>query len=292
MIDLTETLIDKGHAYVVDNGSVYYDVASFEGYGKLSGNTLENLREGHRDLETDPRKRNPADFALWKAAGPGRLMKLAEPMGRRVPRLAHRVLGDVDEVPRRALRHPHGRHRPSVPAPRGRDRAVRGRRRASGRVDLGARRPPASVRAEDREVDRQRDLRARPDRARVRPAGVPLAVLPDAVPLGDGLHLGRDGDRRPAGQAAAAAHGRVGAGVDRARRRRQGVRRARSARRSRTTSTCPGVVAIVNELDRAARTCRRREVRRCSRRGTTCSASISNATRRAGWEPTARDAAR
>jgi cysteinyl-tRNA synthetase len=81
MIDLTQTLIDRGHAYVVDNGSVYYDVASFEGYGKLSGNTLENLREGHRDLETDPRKRHPADFALWKAAGPGRLMKWPSPWG-------------------------------------------------------------------------------------------------------------------------------------------------------------------------------------------------------------------
>jgi len=85
MIDLTKVLVDKGHAYVVDNGSVYYDVASFDGYGKLSGNTLENLREGHRDLETDPRKRHPADFALWKAAGPGRLMRWPSPWGEGFP---------------------------------------------------------------------------------------------------------------------------------------------------------------------------------------------------------------
>ena len=85
MIDLTAILIDKGHAYVVDNGSVYYDVASFDGYGKLSGNTLDNLREGHRDLETDPQKRHPADFALWKAAGPGRLMKWPSPWGEGFP---------------------------------------------------------------------------------------------------------------------------------------------------------------------------------------------------------------
>ena len=85
MIDLTAMLVDKGHAYVVDNGSVYYDVASFEGYGKLSGNTLENLREGHRELETDPRKRHPADFALWKSAGPGRLMKWPSPWGEGFP---------------------------------------------------------------------------------------------------------------------------------------------------------------------------------------------------------------
>jgi cysteinyl-tRNA synthetase len=81
MVDLIQTLIERGHAYVVDNGSVYYDVTSFAGYGKLSGNTLDNLREGHRDLETDPRKRHPADFALWKAAGPGRLMKWPSPWG-------------------------------------------------------------------------------------------------------------------------------------------------------------------------------------------------------------------
>jgi cysteinyl-tRNA synthetase len=81
MIELTQRLVDRGHAYVVDSGSVYFDVSSFPGYGKLSGNTLENLREGHRDLETDPAKRSPADFALWKAAGPGRLMKWASPWG-------------------------------------------------------------------------------------------------------------------------------------------------------------------------------------------------------------------
>ena len=85
MIELTRTLVERDHAYVVDNGSVYYDVTSFDGYGKLSGNTLDNLREGHRDLETDPRKRNPADFALWKAAGPGRLMKWPSPWGEGFP---------------------------------------------------------------------------------------------------------------------------------------------------------------------------------------------------------------
>jgi cysteinyl-tRNA synthetase len=81
MIELTQTLIARGHAYVVPTGSVYFDVSSFPGYGHLSGNTIENLKEGHRDLETDPAKRHPADFALWKAAGPGRLMKWDSPWG-------------------------------------------------------------------------------------------------------------------------------------------------------------------------------------------------------------------
>ncbi|MFL5738115.1 MAG: cysteine--tRNA ligase [Actinomycetota bacterium] len=85
MIDLTEELIERGHAYPVEGGSVYYDVSSFPEYGKLSGNTLQKLRPGHRDLETDPRKRAPADFALWKGAGPGRLMKWDSPWGEGFP---------------------------------------------------------------------------------------------------------------------------------------------------------------------------------------------------------------
>jgi cysteinyl-tRNA synthetase len=81
MIELTETLVERDHAYVVDNGTVYYDVQSFPGYGRLSGNTLDKLQPGHRDLESDERKRHHADFALWKAAGPGRLMKWPSPWG-------------------------------------------------------------------------------------------------------------------------------------------------------------------------------------------------------------------
>jgi cysteinyl-tRNA synthetase len=85
MISLTEQLVERGHAYVAGSGNVYYDVTSFPGYGKLSGNTLENLREGHRDLETDPLKHHPADFALWKVAGSGRLMKWPSPWGEGFP---------------------------------------------------------------------------------------------------------------------------------------------------------------------------------------------------------------
>ncbi|MFL5727467.1 MAG: cysteine--tRNA ligase [Chloroflexota bacterium] len=74
MVDLAEQLVDIGHAYVSDDGNVYYDVGSFPDYGRLSGNTLDALRAGHRgDVEAD--KRDAADFALWKAAGEGRLLK-------------------------------------------------------------------------------------------------------------------------------------------------------------------------------------------------------------------------
>ena len=81
MIALIEALIDKGHAYEVE-GSVYYDVTTFPGYGKLSGNTLDRLRAGHRqELEVDPNKRHAEDFALWKRAGPNRALKWPSPWG-------------------------------------------------------------------------------------------------------------------------------------------------------------------------------------------------------------------
>jgi cysteinyl-tRNA synthetase len=81
MIKIIQTLIEKGHAYEVD-GTVYYDVTSFPGYGKLSGNTLARLRAGHRqEVAIDPAKRHPEDFALWKKAGPNRALKWSSPWG-------------------------------------------------------------------------------------------------------------------------------------------------------------------------------------------------------------------
>ena len=78
MLDIAERLVDLGHAYLSENGNVYYDVASYPEYGRLSGNTLADLRAGHRgEVETD--KRDPADFALWKAAGEGRLLSWPTP---------------------------------------------------------------------------------------------------------------------------------------------------------------------------------------------------------------------
>jgi len=66
MIRLIKTLIEKGFAYEV-NGNVFFDVTKFPEYGKLSGNTLENLKVGAR-LEEHPDKKNPWDFALWLKA--------------------------------------------------------------------------------------------------------------------------------------------------------------------------------------------------------------------------------
>ena len=74
MVAMAERLVDAGFAYATPGGTVYFDVSRFPGYGKLSGNTLDQLRAGHR-VEVEPDKRDPADFALWKRAGEGRLMK-------------------------------------------------------------------------------------------------------------------------------------------------------------------------------------------------------------------------
>ena len=69
MIDLIESLIELGHAYPAE-GDVYYSVRSFDGYGKLSGRRVDELRSGAR-IEPGELKRDPLDFALWKAAKPG-----------------------------------------------------------------------------------------------------------------------------------------------------------------------------------------------------------------------------
>ena len=75
MIELVEDLIKGGHAYEVE-GDVYFSVRSFPEYGKLSGRNIDEMESGHRELRADgqgieDRKRDPLDFAVWKAAKPG-----------------------------------------------------------------------------------------------------------------------------------------------------------------------------------------------------------------------------
>src|SRR6266853_537089 len=79
MLELIERLIAGGHAYEV-GGTVYYDIASFPAYGRLSRNTTDKLLAGARG-EVDPRKRHPGDFTLWKAAGNHRLQVWPSPWG-------------------------------------------------------------------------------------------------------------------------------------------------------------------------------------------------------------------
>ncbi len=83
MIEMTQVLLDKGLAYQT-NGNVYFDVAAFPGYGKLSGQRVDAMQPGHR-VELEPDKRAPVDFALWKAAGEHRLMRWPSPWGEGFP---------------------------------------------------------------------------------------------------------------------------------------------------------------------------------------------------------------
>ncbi|MDX2199762.1 MAG: cysteine--tRNA ligase [Phycisphaerae bacterium] len=82
-IEQTAALLARGHAYEV-NGSVYFSVASFSGYGKLSGRKTAELEAGARVSVSDE-KRDPADFALWKRAEAGHLMRWKSPWGEGFP---------------------------------------------------------------------------------------------------------------------------------------------------------------------------------------------------------------
>ena len=68
MIEMIQTLIDKGHAYVAEDGTVYYKTRSFKEYGKLSHKNLDDLRSGGRALlvSGEDQKQDPLDFVLWK----------------------------------------------------------------------------------------------------------------------------------------------------------------------------------------------------------------------------------
>ncbi len=78
-IELIRRLLDTGHAYEV-NGSVYFDVRKFKGYGKLSGRALEDAVEGTRVGKREEKK-NPEDFALWKKAEEEHVMHWPSPWG-------------------------------------------------------------------------------------------------------------------------------------------------------------------------------------------------------------------
>ncbi|MDW8800198.1 cysteine--tRNA ligase [Clostridium sp. A1-XYC3] len=69
IVDFIKELINRGYAYEV-NGDVYFNTKKFEGYGKLSGQNLEELQLGSR-IDVDERKKDPMDFAVWKSQKPG-----------------------------------------------------------------------------------------------------------------------------------------------------------------------------------------------------------------------------
>lgn len=84
MVQIISRLIERGHAYET-GGTVYFDVSSFDAYGRLSGNTLDELQSGHRKDIDDPNKRHHADFVLWMHAGPHRVIRFPSPWGEGYP---------------------------------------------------------------------------------------------------------------------------------------------------------------------------------------------------------------
>ena len=82
-IELVKKLLEKGYAYEV-NGSVYFEVAKFADYGKLSGRNVEDMLAGAR-VEVSNEKKHPADFALWKRAEANHIMQWPSPWGMGYP---------------------------------------------------------------------------------------------------------------------------------------------------------------------------------------------------------------
>ena len=104
MIALIERLAARGHTYDAD-GSVYFRIASFPEYGRLSRLDVAGIQAGAR-VDTDKYdKENARDFVLWKAkSDEPAWAQWDAPFGRGRPGLAHRVLGHEHEVPGRDLR--------------------------------------------------------------------------------------------------------------------------------------------------------------------------------------------
>jgi cysteinyl-tRNA synthetase len=117
MTDMIAKLIDTGHAYATDSGSVYFDARSVPDYGALSGNRLDELKPGDRSAdEVAAEKRFHADWALWKSAPPERDLTWAAPWGTGFPgwhtecsAMSLKFLGDVIDIHTGGidLRFPH-----------------------------------------------------------------------------------------------------------------------------------------------------------------------------------------
>ncbi len=105
--EFIKILLEKGYAYEV-NGSVYFDVEKYNlkyNYGKLSGRVLEELLANTRSLDGQDEKRNPFDFALWKKATPGHLMRWPSPWSNGYPgwhlecsAMSTKYLGEVFDI--------------------------------------------------------------------------------------------------------------------------------------------------------------------------------------------------
>ncbi len=104
IIDMVQTLIDKGFAYVTKENNVYFEVDKFKEYGKLSRRNLDETVSGER-IEVASDKKRPEDFALWKSADSTHLMKWPSPWGEGYPGwhiecsvMSKKYLGDTFDI--------------------------------------------------------------------------------------------------------------------------------------------------------------------------------------------------
>ncbi len=103
MIEFVQQLIEKGYAYEISDG-IYYDIARFPSYGKLSGQSIDDKEAGAR-IEENAEKRHPADFALWKKADKNHIMQWESPWGMGFPgwhiecsAMSRKYLGEVFDL--------------------------------------------------------------------------------------------------------------------------------------------------------------------------------------------------
>ena len=227
---MIEQLVSSGHAYPAE-GDVYFRVASFPDYGRLSGPPRRRGGDAQpvRGGRGGGAEGGSARLRALEVAQGGRGHVVGLAVGPRPAGLAHRVLGDGRGAPRAGFRDPRRRARPDLPAPRERGRAV-ALARARVRAALDAQRDAAARRREDVEVARQHRLAAR-GAGRVGPRDA-ARLLPRRPLAQAGRLLGRG----------ARAGGRPGRELPQRLSRRVRPRAAtgtRSRPRSRTTSTRP-----------------------------------------------------
>ncbi|MBR5987254.1 MAG: cysteine--tRNA ligase [Clostridia bacterium] len=103
MIAFVQGLLEKGYAYEISDG-IYFDIGKFPGYGKLSGQTVDEKEAGAR-IEENSEKRHPADFALWKKADKNHIMQWESPWGMGFPgwhiecsAMSKKYLGEVFDL--------------------------------------------------------------------------------------------------------------------------------------------------------------------------------------------------
>ena len=166
IVALIEELVASGHAYEA-GGDVYFAVRSFDRYGELSGQRADEVEAGAR-VEPGEHKRDPVDFALWKATKDDEDTWWPSPWGDGRPAWHIECSAMAEKLLGQGVRRPRRRARPDLPAPRERDRPVL-LDRPRVRAGVGAQRHAAAGGREDVEVrgeHRSALRRARPLGAR------------------------------------------------------------------------------------------------------------------------------